>query len=1152
MEQRSGRELLAEATVKVEVAGEILHTAADGNGPVNALDGALRKALRAFYPVLDAVHLVDYKVRILDGATATAARTRVIIDSQDGSRTWSTMGSDTNIIAASAQALADSLEYAIWKSGRRARPTRRAPLHDHQRHASPAMTGMAPNERRRRGPQVRLDRWTVTAGSNVNSRAAVVIRAGGHDWKASAEGTGAIDALYKAVDAALADVLGGHPLLVAYDVHALARGAGRGGPGDGPDRAARSRAGRPSGRAGSPARSPRHEHDRGVGRGVRRGAQRDARRRVVGGRRRGGRVGRGRPTAATSSAADVGRAEFDDEAEPHRHDGVVQPLGGSDRALARCHAPDAEAFNRFEAAGWEARADSYAFLQPDHPPGGRDAAGRGRGQARAAGARRRVRPGRPRRRGRGARRGHRGHRRRPVDGPPGRDRAPVDPVPGRLVRGDPGRRRGVRRGARQLRAQPRRPAGRRARARRTACCGPAAGWRCRPGMRRAATGSSACCSTPSRPPTPRRPPGLPPGPTNFRSDDELRDAVPAAQASRTSGSATSCSRRAVPDTETLWRGVLDSAVRIPPLVLLQPPDVQARIRARVRGAGRRPPASGRHARDPGLGPGHARAAASEHHPRRLHGRARRLRRGGRAALLRGARGRAPVLVPGRVRGGRDGAVQAGVVPVESSLLGTIRENLDLLWEFDLPVVGRGVGARSGWRCSRCPGETLETIERVYSIAAALAQADEFLRSRPWTIQTTYNTAGAAKQVAERGERGAAAVASARVAPIYGLEVLADDIQTGDDNRTRFAVIARAGRGSRGRAWRRRGPRRSPGPPRTSLVFAVRNVPGVALPVAGRLRDPRAQPVATRVPAVDGPRDRAGSTCSGWISTPTPPTRSAPRRWTSCAVRPSWSGSWAPTRGRPRTEGRTSGARSKPAVPASPASQAAIIGASRGRSAGILRADGSLGSSQVDEAFRAEMAAGYTFDEPVIVLGSPMHGRRGAARRPRRSSPLSRVNRHGLIAGATGTGKTKTLQLLAGQLSAAGVPGVRGRREGRPVGRRRARRPGEPQRRRALPSRSAGPSRPQGHPVELLSLSGKRGAHVRASVSLLRAAAPGQGPRPQRHPDQHPVARLPLLRRRAPAAAGPRRPAHDAQVPRLRRGQADPRGPRRHQPARRWA
>jgi len=117
VEQRDGRELLAEATVKVEVDGETLHTAADGNGPVNALDAALRKALRAFYPGLDEVHLVDYKVRILDGGAATAARTRVIIDSMDGTRTWSTMGSDTNIIAASASALADSLEYAIWKSG---------------------------------------------------------------------------------------------------------------------------------------------------------------------------------------------------------------------------------------------------------------------------------------------------------------------------------------------------------------------------------------------------------------------------------------------------------------------------------------------------------------------------------------------------------------------------------------------------------------------------------------------------------------------------------------------------------------------------------------------------------------------------------------------------------------------------------------------------------------------------------------------------------------------------------------------------------------------------------------------------------------------------------------------------------------------------
>ncbi len=127
VEQRDGAELRAEATVKVEVEGEILHTAADGNGPVNALDQALRKALRAFYPELDAVHLVDYKVRILDGGSATAAKTRVLIESSSPAGTWSTIGSDTNIIAASWQALGDSLEYALWKG--EARLTRRDERH---------------------------------------------------------------------------------------------------------------------------------------------------------------------------------------------------------------------------------------------------------------------------------------------------------------------------------------------------------------------------------------------------------------------------------------------------------------------------------------------------------------------------------------------------------------------------------------------------------------------------------------------------------------------------------------------------------------------------------------------------------------------------------------------------------------------------------------------------------------------------------------------------------------------------------------------------------------------------------------------------------------------------------------------------------------
>jgi 2-isopropylmalate synthase len=109
--------MAAEATVKVRVGDQVMHTAADGNGPVNALDAAVRKALLPFYPRLADVHLTDYKVRILDGEAGTAAQTRVLIDSSDGRRAWSTVGSSTNIIEASWRALADSLEYALLNGG---------------------------------------------------------------------------------------------------------------------------------------------------------------------------------------------------------------------------------------------------------------------------------------------------------------------------------------------------------------------------------------------------------------------------------------------------------------------------------------------------------------------------------------------------------------------------------------------------------------------------------------------------------------------------------------------------------------------------------------------------------------------------------------------------------------------------------------------------------------------------------------------------------------------------------------------------------------------------------------------------------------------------------------------------------------------------
>lgn len=109
-------ELQAEAVVKVRVDGQLQHTAAEGNGPVNALDQAARKALTAFYPALANVKLIDYKVRILDSQSATGAPVRVLIESTDGYRYWTTVGASTDIIEASWLALADALEYALLPS----------------------------------------------------------------------------------------------------------------------------------------------------------------------------------------------------------------------------------------------------------------------------------------------------------------------------------------------------------------------------------------------------------------------------------------------------------------------------------------------------------------------------------------------------------------------------------------------------------------------------------------------------------------------------------------------------------------------------------------------------------------------------------------------------------------------------------------------------------------------------------------------------------------------------------------------------------------------------------------------------------------------------------------------------------------------------
>ncbi len=112
-----GGKSICEATIKVHVDGKEAHTVAEGDGPVNALDKALREALSEFYPQVKKIKLTDYKVRILDSATGTAAKTRVLIQSSDGKDEWGTVGVDDNIIEASLQALVDSMEYCLMKKG---------------------------------------------------------------------------------------------------------------------------------------------------------------------------------------------------------------------------------------------------------------------------------------------------------------------------------------------------------------------------------------------------------------------------------------------------------------------------------------------------------------------------------------------------------------------------------------------------------------------------------------------------------------------------------------------------------------------------------------------------------------------------------------------------------------------------------------------------------------------------------------------------------------------------------------------------------------------------------------------------------------------------------------------------------------------------
>jgi prephenate dehydratase len=166
---------------------------------------------------------------------------------------------------------------------------------------------------------------------------------------------------------------------------------------------------------------------------------------------------------------------------------------------------------------------------------------------------------------------------------------------------------------------------------------------------------------------------------------------------------------------------------------------------------------------------------------------------------------------------------AGVIPIENVIHGTVRENYDLLLEYPLVIHGEVV-VPVALCLAALPGQRIEDIERVYSHIQALGQAEAFLRGRPWQLLSTYNTAGAGKAIADRGERGAAAVLSPRAAGLFGLEILADEIGDLEGNRTRFVVVAP--------------PDGAPPPlrpelrtvPRTTIVVAVRNEPGTLLAV----------------------------------------------------------------------------------------------------------------------------------------------------------------------------------------------------------------------------------------------------------------------------------------------------------------------------------
>ena len=177
----------------------------------------------------------------------------------------------------------------------------------------------------------------------------------------------------------------------------------------------------------------------------------------------------------------------------------------------------------------------------------------------------------------------------------------------------------------------------------------------------------------------------------------------------------------------------------------------------------------------------------------------------------------------------DDGAPAGVLPIENVVFGTVRENYDLLADASLRIVGEVI-VPVRLCLAALPGERLDSIERVYSHIQALGQSEGFLRTRPWSLLASTNTAGAGKMIRERGEKGSAAVLSPRAAALFGLEVLAEDIQSEPTNRTRFLILRSSVREAPPRVVK------PSGIPGSTLLVSVRNEPGTLHRVLGVLAE----------------------------------------------------------------------------------------------------------------------------------------------------------------------------------------------------------------------------------------------------------------------------------------------------------------------------